>query len=145
MVRVSCAIAIRRPATEVFAFVTDPVTSPIWHEDVLDDSGQPGLPTGSTGVQKMLVLGQHTSITYEVILNNGVDTLTARTLRGPLRYATTLKVTPIEDMSCRVSVVTDIAIGAVFRLAEGAVQSIAEGHMMSDLERLKQTMEALVT
>ncbi len=144
MVRISCAIAIRRPAVEVFGFVIDPVNSPIWHADVLSDSGEPGLPMGSHGVQKMLVLGQQATVAYEIISNNGRDTLVARTTRGPLRYATTITVSPIETMSCRIGVVTDIEIGVVFRLAAGALQSIAEDHILADLGRLKQTMEALV-
>lgn len=144
MVRISSAIAIRRPANKVFEYITNPANSPIWHSDVLSDSGRPGLPAGSHGTLTILVLGQHTIVNYEIMANNERDTLSIRSTQGPLRYSTTAMVTPIETGSCRVSLETEMEISTVFRLATSVLQSMVEEHMAADLERLKQTMEALV-
>jgi Polyketide cyclase / dehydrase and lipid transport len=127
----------------VFEYITDPSHTPIWHVDILEDTGSAGMPAGSRGTLRMLVLGQQAKAEYQIDSNDGKGRLQARSTRGPLRFETTLYVQPIEAGSCRLTMITKVETSAVFRLAEAALESIVGAHAAGDLERLKQAMEAI--
>jgi hypothetical protein len=141
MVRTRVSITIARPPQQVFPYFIDPAKMLLWQSSLVDLQAEPGLPVGSTGMAVTQILGQRMLSRFEVLENDGRGFYAAKSAQGPLQYRTTQTVEAIAGGS-RVTNVTDIDAGTIFKLAEGALESIARARFESDLKTLKALLES---
>jgi carbon monoxide dehydrogenase subunit G len=140
MIRTQSQVAIAKPPEEVFEFITDPSKSLLWQSTLVEVTGNPGLPIGSTGVIVSNVLGQRVTSRFTVIENDGRSYFHAKSSQGPLEFHTHVSVRP-NRIGTMVVYETTIDAGRVYRLAETALQSIAKARFDADLTTLKAVLE----
>src|SRR6266567_1784284 len=117
MVKTFSHTQIKRPASEVFEFITDPAKALMWHLEILKIDGLKGMPAGSVGTMGTVVIGRRVTSRYGVVENDGVSFTRTRSAQGPLRFETEQRVVS-SGGSVTVSIQTRIDAGTIFRLAE---------------------------
>lgn len=144
MVTTLTKVEIERPAAEVFAFVTNPDNARLWQAGLLEVTGTPGMPAGSTGEIVMLVMGRQLKMKYEVLENDGREFSRSKSRQGPIQFETQQRVQRLRANRSRLVVETKIDAGHVFRLAESALEAIAIARMEADMAALKAVLEAQI-
>ena len=141
MVTSVSSIQIKRPAEEVFEFITDPGKARVWHIETVGIEGAKGMPVGSTGVVITRVMGQDVESRFEVVENDGKSVTVARSIQGPLKFETKQIVLPVAGGGVVVRIETRIDAGMIFRLAEPVVETLLRTSIEADLHTLKAVLE----
>lgn len=140
---------IDRPASEVFAYATDPARFSEWQKGVVDGhmdgpangSGAPGV--GAKCVTTRRIGGADRPSTSELVHSGPPRTWGVRGTDGPIRAAVDVLVEPITDSRSRLTISVDFAghgIGKV--LVPLMVRREARKEMPDNMAALKQKMEA---
>ena len=141
--RLAASETIRRPAEEVFAFVSDASNNPRWQRGMraCEWTTPPPVGVGSTYRQEAVFLGRSVETEFEVIAHEPGRSITIQSTSGPFPIRVTRSVTPIDGSSCRVEAAIAGDPGRFFRLAAPLVQRLAQRSVTADYRRLKALLD----
>jgi hypothetical protein len=140
---------VERPATEVFAYATDPTRFSEWQQGVVDghmdglaDGTQPPA-VGAKCVTTRRIGGANRPSTSELVQIDPPRTWGVRGLDGPIRAAVDVLVEPVTDARSRLTISVDFTghgIGKI--LVPLVVRREARKEMPANMAVLKRRMEA---
>jgi hypothetical protein len=141
----STSIEVDRPATEVFAYVTDPGRFSEWQKGVVDGQ-RPGEGPASVGDQcintRQIGFAKR-RITSEITRIDVPRTWSVRGIDGPIRAAVDVNVEPLEEgKRSRVTITIGFSGHGVGKVIVPLVirpQAVQE--MTANMQRLKQRLE----
>jgi hypothetical protein len=149
MAAIVTSAEIDRPATEVFAYATDPTRFSEWQKGVvgghMDDPGN-GSQTPAVGakcVTTRRIGGANRSSTSELVHTDPPRTWRVRGIDGPIRATVDVLVEPVTDSRSRLIISVDFTghgIGKI--LVPLMVRPEARKEMPDNMAALKQRMEA---
>ena len=140
---------VARPATEVFAYATDPARFSEWQQGVVDghmagSTDATGTPAvGARCVMTRRVGGASRAVTSELVHIDPPRAWRVRGIDGPVRAVVDVLVEPVADARSRVTISVDFAghgIGKV--LVPLVIRREARKEMPVNMAALKQRMEA---
>ena len=134
-------IVIDKPASEVFAFVSEPRNLPAWQHSVVEVSRDDGpVEVGTRFAEVRHFLGKQLVSTVEVIELEPDRCFTVRIVDGSVR-ATVYHLLEALGERTRLTVVGEVKVSGLLRLAAGAMAKAAEHEGQADLARLKTLLE----
>jgi uncharacterized protein YndB with AHSA1/START domain len=145
---VEASVAISRPPSEVFQFVTSAENLPKWDSATLQavqrGSGPPQLGTRTDGVSK--ILGRRISWTTEVTAFEPGHLASWTSVEGPLRFTATSVVEPLDDGTWYTyRVEGESGLGGVFgRMTDPFVVRGLNGIVRTNLVALKDLLTSSV-
>ena len=140
---------IGRPASEVFAYATDPARFKKWQKGVVDGhmdgpaSGSPSPAVGARCVTTRRIGGANRPSTSELAHVDPPRTWGVRGIDGPVRAAVEVLVEPVTGSRSRLTISVDFTghgIGKI--LVPLMVRRQARKEMPDNMTALKQRMEA---
>jgi uncharacterized protein YndB with AHSA1/START domain len=136
------SVTIKRPLEEVFAFVSEPMNEPKWHDDVVDVKRTSDGPVGagSTFEWKMNFMGTHRVQLEVKEFVPGRREVIAAVSSGPLMPTFTYTFEPVAG-GTRFTRHGDIRVGGIMKVIEPMMKVIAPKHMQGLLEKLKLVLE----
>lgn len=142
MIKVEHSVIIKRPVSEVFAFVADPLNNAKWQDGVvesrLDSSGPMGVGSHVVDVRKFL--GRDMESKLEVVVFEPNKRIMQKVVSGPMQFELIQTFDPDVD-GTRLTVLAHGEPGGFFKLASGIVQKQLESQLQGDAERLKNVLE----
>lgn len=134
---------IRRPADEVFAFVSDASNNPRWQRGMhsCEWTSAPPVDVGSTYRQEASFLGRTIVTDFEVVEHTPGRSITIQSTSGPFPIRVRRSVTPLDDATCRVDADITGEPGRFFRIAAPFVQGIAQRSVTADYRRLQALLD----
>ncbi len=138
----SRSVTIGRQPSEVFAFVADGTTAPLWRPGVLDIALVSGTGVGARYRQGVKGPGgRRIDADYEITAFEPPARLAFRAIAGPVRPTGDYRFEPVSD-GTRLTFSLAAELGFLKRLVMGgAVQRTMDAEVGS-LERLKSVVEA---
>src|SRR6478752_5402670 len=139
---------IERPASEVFAYATDPARFSEWQKGVVDGhmdgpgNGTQAPAVGAKCVTTRRIGGANRPAASELVHIDPPRTWGVRGLDGPIRAAVDVVVQPVTDVRSRLTISVDFSgrgIGKV--LVPLVVRRQARKEMPDNLAALKRRME----
>jgi len=139
---------IDRPATEVFAYATDPARFSEWQQGVVDghmDSQASGAQVPAVGakcVTTRRIGGANRPSTSELVQIDPPRAWAVRGTDGPIRAAVNVLVEPLTDSRCRLTISVDFTghgIGKI--LVPMMVRREARKEMPENMAALKRRIE----
>jgi uncharacterized protein YndB with AHSA1/START domain len=139
---------IERPASEVFAYATDPARFSEWQQGVVDGhmdgpgNGTQAPAVGAKCVTTRRIGGANRPATSELVHIDPPRTWGVRGLDGPIRATVDVVVQPVTDARSRLTISVDFTgrgIGKV--LVPLVVRRQARKEMPDNLAALKRRME----
>lgn len=142
--QLSASQTIRRPADEVFAFVSDASNNPRWQQGMRACAwtSAPPIGIGSTYRQEAKFLGRPVVTEFEVVGHEPGRSITIQSTSGPFPIRVQRSVTPIDPSTSRVEAAISGDPGRFFRLAAPFVQRMAQRSVTADYRRLKALLDA---
>jgi uncharacterized protein YndB with AHSA1/START domain len=136
------SVTIKRSADELFAYVSEPMNEPRWHEDVVEvkRTSDGVIGAGSTFEWTMEFMGTHRVQMEVKEFVPGRREVIAAVSSGRLMPTLTYKFEQVEG-GTQFSRHGDIRVGGIMRLIEPVMKVIAPKHMQGLLEKLKLVME----
>jgi uncharacterized protein YndB with AHSA1/START domain len=139
---------IDRPATEVFAYATDPARFSEWQKGVVDghmDGPAPGgqtLAVGAKCVTTRRIGGSNRPSTSELVQFDPPKTWAVRGTDGPIRAAVDVFVEALADARSRLTITVDFTGHGVGKiLVPLMVRREARKEMPENIAALKRRME----
>lgn len=133
---------IKRPVEEVFAVVSDATNHPKWRSTLLSvtktSEGPTGMGTTYRGTGKMFGRHQDTEFT---VTEFDVNRTFAVAATKPFPLTITIALEPTTE-GTRLDMVADAEPGGFFKLAQPLMMAIGGRRNQSDLEKLRDLMEA---
>lgn len=143
MARIEINLVINRPIEEVFAFVSNSENLPRWRTTSLEvkktSDGPIGM--GSTFKGRFTFLGRQFDSNVVVTAHELNRVFESKIAEGPFPLATRYTLEPVEN-GTQVAFVVEGAPGGFFKLAEPLVVSMAKRAYETDLQNLKEMLEA---
>ena len=135
---------VERPATEAFAYATDPTRFSEWQKGVVDGRMDHGGPpaVGARCLTTRRIGGANRQSTSELAHIDPPRTWGVRGIDGPIRAAVDVTVEPMTDTRSRVTIAVDFTghgIGKV--LVPLVVRREARKEMPANLAALKHRLE----
>ena len=143
MARIEINLVINRPVEEVFAFISNSENLPRWRSTSLEmqmTSERP-LGVGSTFKGRFTFLGRQFDGNVVVTAHEPNRVYVSRMTEGPFPLETGYTLEPVEN-GTHVTFVAEGAPGGFFKLAEPLVVSMAKRAYETDLQNLKEMLEA---
>ena len=143
MVTIEFNLVINRPVEEVFAFVSNSENLPRWRSTVLEvkKTSEGPLGVGSTFRGRFTFLGRQFDGNLEVTAHEPNQVYVSKMAEGPFPIETRYTFEPVEN-GTHVTFVVEGAPGGFFKLAEPLVVSMAKRTYNTDLQNLKEMLEA---
>ena|SRR5689334_12091234 len=143
MARIEINLVINRPVEEVFAFVSNSENLPRWRSTSLEikKTSDGSLGVGSTFKGRFTFLGRQFDGNIVVTAHEPNQVYVSRMAEGPFPLETGYTLEPVED-GTHVSFVVEGEPGGFFKLAEPLVVSMAKRAYTTDLQNLKEMLEA---
>ena len=135
-------VTIRRPATEVFAFVADGLNGPKWRSGILDIAHVSGSGVGANYKQGVRGPGgRRVEADYEITAYQPNTRLAFRTIAGPVRPTGEYTFEEV-DGGTRLAFALHAELSGIKKLLmSGAVQKTMDSEVAAT-ERLKTVMES---
>jgi uncharacterized protein YndB with AHSA1/START domain len=135
-------ITIRRPVSEVFAFVADGLNGPKWRPGILDIAHASGEGVGAVYTQGVKGPGgRRIAADYEITVLEPDRRLGFKAIAGPVRPTGEYRFASTAD-GTELAFSLEAELSGLKRLLmSGAVQSTMDAEVAA-LERLKQVLEA---
>ncbi len=143
MAKAEVSTTIKRPVEDVFAVLSNPENSPKWSSSSLEaEQTSPGpIGVGTTARSVGKFLGRRIESESEITEFEPNRKFAVQSKSGPFPFQASMNFEPIEG-GTRVNVTFVAEPGGFFKLAEPLVMSMAKRQFQSDLENLKDLMEA---
>ena len=142
----STSIEVDRPASEVFAYVTDPSHFSEWQNGVVDGhrQGEGPASVGDRCVNTRQIGLAKRSVTSEITAIDPPHTWSVRGIDGPVRAAVNVNVAPLEDgKRSKVTITIDFTGHGIGKLIVPLViRPRAAKEMITNMQRLKLRLEA---
>lgn len=142
----STSIEVDRPASEVFAYVTDPSHFSEWQNGVVDGhrQGEGPASVGDRCVNTRQIGLAKRSVTSEITAIDPPHTWSVRGIDGPVRAAVNVNVAPLEDgKRSKVTITIDFTGHGIGKLIVPLViRPRAAKEMTTNMQRLKLRLEA---
>ena len=143
MTKVEASVLINRPVEEVFDYVVDPNKTAQWAGPVVEakqtSAGPVGLGTTSARVTQFL--GRTMEATYEITEFETNRLYADRTTSGPVPIGARIQFVPVEG-GTQVTIQGELDAGGFFKLAEPILARMAKRQVATDVETLKDLLEA---
>lgn len=141
--QLSAAQVIRRPAEDVFAFVSDATNNPRWQRGMRSCrwTSPPPIGVGSTYRQEAAFLGRRIVTDFEVVAHEPGRSVTIRSTSGPFPITVRRSVSPIDASSSRVEAAITGEPGRFFRIAGPLLQRLAQRSVTADYRRLRALLD----
>ena len=140
MVRIELTVHVRRPRAEVFAYLADPGNLPEWQSGAVEATADGPIAVGTKISEVHKFLGRRIESTFEVTEFEPHSKFSLQTLSGPMMLQVHYALT--EGDGTVLTFVLEGEPGGFFKLAEPLVTRQAERQFKSDLETLKDLLEA---
>lgn len=142
-ITVNVAIQVDRPASEVFAYLSDFEKNPTWQRGMkaCTFTSDPPLRVGSTYDQVAEFLGRTVESHFEVLEYEPGRLVTAQSTSGTFPITFTRRVTSTGDQSSRVEATIVGDASGVFRLATPVMGWLVRRSINADYGRLKTLLE----
>jgi len=142
MITVEKSIQIDKPAADVFAYASNYDNATKWQGGVesVEVDGE-GNQVGGKYIEVRKFLGREMRTTLEVTAYEPDVKWAAKTVTGPVPYEVTMTLEAAGD-STKVTTHIDGEPTGFFKMAQGAVQGQLKKSLESDLQRLKEQVEA---
>lgn len=136
---------IDRPATEVFAYLSDFSKNPTWQNGMKSCEWitEPPLRVGSQYLQKAGFLGREINSTFEVVEFEAASRIKAHTIESTFPITFTRWVTPLDDQRCRVEALIEGDSSGFFRVIEPLVAPLVRRSIRRDYAKLKALLEGI--
>ena len=143
MARNEIKIVINRPIEEVFAFVSNSENLPRWRSTSLEvkKTSEGPLGVGSTFKGRFTFLGRQFDGNVVVTAHEPNRVFVSKMAEGPFPLETGYTLEPVEN-GTHVTFVVEGEPGGFFKLAEPLVVSMARRVYTTDLQNLKEMLEA---
>lgn len=142
--KLSAMRMIDRPASEVFAFVSDASNNPRWQKGQRSCrwTSPPPIGIGSTYDQEARFLGRRVLSTFEVVEHVPGRAVTIQTVKGSFPITVRRSVEPLGEGRCRVVAEISGEPGGFFRVAAPLLRRLAQRSVDADYDRLKALLES---
>jgi len=143
MARTEIKLVINRPIEEVFAFVSNSENLPRWRSTSLEvkKTSDGPLGVGSTFRGRFTFLGRQFDGNVVVTAHEPNRVYVSKMVEGPFPLETGYTLEPVEN-GTHVTFVAEGEPGGFFKLAEPLVVSMARRAYDTDLQNLKEMLEA---
>ena len=143
MARIEINLVINRPVEEVFAFVSNSENLPRWRSTSLEvkKTSEGPLGVGSTFRGRFTFLGRQFDGNVVVTAHEPNRVFVSKMAEGPFPLETGYTLEPVEN-GTHIAFVVNGEPGGFFKLAEPLVVSMAKRAYETDLQNLKEMMEA---
>ena len=143
MIDVSTSIDIDRPADEVFAFVSEFPSNPLWQsgQRSCEWTSEPPLRVGSTYDQRARFLGRDMTNSFRVTEHEPGRRVEFTSTGGSFPITVTRSVDPIDDSRSRFTERVRGEPGRFFRIAEPILHRLVTRSIRRDFPRLKALLE----
>jgi uncharacterized protein YndB with AHSA1/START domain len=138
-------VDVDRPATEVFAYATDPTRFAEWQAGVIDAHlDQPGSPqVGAKCVTTRRIGGAARPTTAELTHIDPPRTWRVQGIDGPIRATVDVNVAPLTETTSKLTIAVDFEGHGIGRLLVPLlVRRQAEKEMPINVANLKQRLES---
>lgn len=145
MAPITASTEVNRPATDVFAYATDPTRFSEWQKGVIDGRiDTPGPPTvGARCLTTRRIGFANRLVTSEVTHIDPPHTWGVRGTDGPIRATVDVEVEPLSDTQTRLTITLDFEGHGIGKLLVPlVVRAEARKEMPANLAMLKQRLEA---
>lgn len=143
MAKFEIALVVDRPIEEVFAFISNPQNQPVWRTATLEmtrTSSEP-VAVGSIFKGRFTFLGRPFEGNLEVIVHEPHNKYATKMVDGPFPLEAHYALDAADD-GTQLTLAIEGAPGGFFKLAEPLVVSMAKRSYESDLNNLKEMLEA---
>ena len=137
-VRFDLEVTIERPVEDVFAYVSDVAHLPEWQESAVAASW---IEPGARFRERRTFLGRTAELELEVTSNERDRRFDVKSVSGPVRFEILHAFEAVAGGTV-LRVTAEAAIGGALRFAAAMAKKQAERQFRSDLERLKEVLEA---
>ena len=143
MARIEINLVINRPIEEVFAFVSNSENLPRWRTTTLEvkKTSKESLGVGDTFRGRFTFLGRQFDGNIVVTAHEPNRVYGGKMAEGPFPLETRYTLEPVEN-GTHVTFVAEGEPGGFFKLAEPLVVSMAKRAYETDLQNLKELLEA---
>ena len=143
MARIEINLVINRPVEEVFAFVSNSENLPSWRSTSLEvkKTSDGPLGVGGTFRGRFTFLGRQFDGNIVVTELESNHVYASKMAEGPFPLETGYTLEPVEN-GTHVTFVAEGEPGGFFKLAEPLVVSMAKRAITTDLQNLKEMIEA---
>ena len=143
MARIEIHLVINRPVEEVFAFVSNSENLPRWRSTSLEvkKTSEGPLNVGSTFKGRFTFLGRQFDGNVVVTAHEPNRVFVSKMAEGPFPLETGYTLESVEN-GTHITFVVNGEPGGFFKFAEPLVVSMAKRAYETDLQNLKEMMEA---
>ncbi|HUO72258.1 MAG TPA: SRPBCC family protein [Solirubrobacteraceae bacterium] len=138
------SVEIARGADDVFSYVTDPAHFPEWQTGVVKAGMVNGVPpaVGSRCTITRRIGGSERTTTQEIVEHSPPRGWAIRGIDGPIRAHVSVRVEPLEAERSRLTIALELHAHGMARVLLPAVRRAAAAQAPSNVERIKQRLEA---
>ena len=141
MIRIEFSVDVNRPASEVFAYLTDANRLPEWQSGAVEAQWQGERGQGARIREVRRFLGRRMETELEVTEYEPDRRFALRAVSGPVPFSVTHVLEP-RNGGTRVLFVGEGEPGGFFKVGEPVVARVAERQFRNDFETLKDVLEA---
>ena len=141
MVRIEFTVEVKRPPSDVFAYLTDVANLPEWQSSAIEASADGPMAVGTRISEVRKFLGRRMESTVEVTEYEPDAKFSLKTVSGPVPFEVSHTLRG-EDGGTNLTFVGVGEPGGFFKLAEPLVAKQAERQFKGDFETLKDLLEA---
>ena len=143
MAKVESSTTIKRPVEDVFGVLSNPENDPKWQSGSLEakQTSTGPIRVGTTARFVSKFLGRRIEVEGEITEFEPNRSFAARSKSGPFPLQLSVTFEPIEG-GTRVNTTIEGEPGGFFKLAEPLIVSVSKRQSQSDLDNLKDLMEA---
>ena len=143
MTKVESSVLIDRPIEEVFAYAADVNKLAQWAGPVVGSkiTSEGPVGVGTTSSRTTQFLGRHMESTYEITEYEPNSRYADKTTSGPVPINSRISLDPV-DGGTKVTIQGELDAGGFFKLAEPLVARMAKRQVATDIQTLKDILEA---
>jgi uncharacterized membrane protein len=141
LARIEHSVEIKRPAEEVFLYLTEVPNLAEWQSGVLEARSDGPLQNGSTLTERRKLLGMRAESTLEVTQHRPNEFFELRVVDGPIPLQVSHQLTPTEE-GTRLHVVVEGDPGGFVKLAGPLIMRTVRRELEFDLGTLKDLLES---
>jgi ribosome-associated toxin RatA of RatAB toxin-antitoxin module len=144
MIKIEDSIVIKRSAKDIFEFLSNPDSDPLWQTQVVksqkSSDGPMGL--GATVAQESHFLGKSFSYESEVTLYEPDQNFAWKVMSGPFQGGGGWSLEPIGENETSVTVHAEFEVGSFFKMAEPLMTRAGKRQNAANFATLKEILEA---
>lgn len=143
MIETTTTIEVRRPADEVFAYISDMSNNPQWQSGMKSCrwTTEPPIAVGSRYDQLATFLGKVITSRFEVVEYEPGRCIRIVTYESTFGLDITRMVEPVDETTCRVTAIVKGEQAGVFKLFGPLLSKMVASSVRRDYEALQDILE----